>query len=81
MKAFGSVLAASIAASAIVGCASSPPPASDLLGAYLQQVGDSGIAPSPTREVRSMECVVWLNTSHDKPITVRLKKQCKSEVG
>jgi hypothetical protein len=65
---------------AIAGCASSPPPRTDTLNAYLQQVGDSGILPSPRREVRMMECVLWVNTTRDKPITIRLKKQCPGEV-
>ncbi|MBI1851631.1 MAG: hypothetical protein HYR85_14925 [Planctomycetes bacterium] len=76
-----SILAASIAMVVLGGCASSPPPPTDVLGAYLQEVGDSGITPAPTREIRLMECVLWRNASREKPVTIRLKKQCKSETG
>ncbi len=69
-----------LAGLALVGCASSAKAPADFLRGYLQQVDESGVKPSPTREIRVMESIVWLNTSRENSVTVVLRKSCKSEM-
>jgi hypothetical protein len=75
------VAAAILLVTALSGCATQPPASGDGLHAYLQQVGEGGILPSPTREIGEMESVVWLNASSDRAITVILEKASSEEVG